>query len=110
MSLTVGGSGWSGAPEAEFYRFVGMSLGDTTGFAGWIRAMQPDMSDEEFGYLVAALEMHGVSDTNQDTRALADVALAMGGLIDLTADDLAAIAVPVLGIAGAFDPERPNIE
>jgi len=109
-SLTVGGSGWSGPAEYEFYQYIGMSLGDTASFADWIRGMQPDMTDEEFGFLVAGLEAHGIREENQDPRALADVALGMNGLVDLTEAEIAAIAVPVLGIAGELDAERPNIE
>lgn len=110
LSLTVGGSGWSGTPEAEFYGFVGMSLADNASFADWIRAMDPTMTDEIFGYMVAALEANGIRQEGQVTRALADVALAMAGLIDLTAEEIAAIGVPVLGITGELDAERPNIE
>jgi len=109
-SLVVAGSGWSGEPEAEFYQFVGMSLGDNQSFAEWVRSMQPDMTDEEFGFLIGLLEMHGISEEGQDTTALADVALGTGELIDLTEADIAAITVPVLGIAGEIDMERPNIE
>lgn len=110
LSLTVGGSGWSGAPEYEFYQFIGMSLGETTSFAGWIRNMDPEMTDEAFGYLVAMLEAHGIHEEGQDTRALADASLGMNGLIDLTEEEIAAINVPVLGITGELDMERPNIE
>lgn len=110
LSLTVGGSGWSGELEYETYQYIGMSLGDMMSFADWIRAMDPQMSDEQFGYLVAMLEAHGIRGEGQDTRALADAALGMNGLIDLTEEEIAAIAVPVLGIAGELDVERPNIE
>ena len=110
LSLTVGGSGWSGEPEYGLYQFIGSSIGDTTSFADWIRNMDPEMSDEEFGYLAGMLEAHGIRGENQDTGALAAVALGMNGLIDLTEDELAAINVPVLGVAGELDAERPNIE
>lgn len=110
LSLTVGGSGWSGPAEYESYQFVGMSLGDTDSFAAWIRNMNPEMTDESFGFLVGLLEAHGIREDGQNTRALADVALGMNGLINLTEEEIAAIDVPVLGIAGELDVERPNIE
>lgn len=109
-SLTVAGSGWSGQPEAEFYQFVGMSVSANASFADWIRDMDPEMTDEDFGFLVSLLEAHGIREEGQDTAALAAVATGTGALIDLTEEEIAAIAVPVLGIAGEFDMERPNIE
>lgn len=109
-SLTVAGSGWSGQPEVEFYQFVGMSVGGNESFADWIRAMDPEMTDEAFGFLVSLLEMHGIRQEGQDTGALAAIATATAPLIDLTEADIAAIAVPVLGIVGELDMERPNIE
>lgn len=109
-SLTIAGSGWSGEPEYETYQFIGMSVGDAASFADWIRNMSPEMSDEEFGFLVGMLEMHGIREEGQDTGALADVAMATNQLIDLTTEEIAAIAVPVLGISGELDVERPNLE
>lgn len=110
QSLVVAGSGWSGQPEYESYQFVGMSVGEAESFADWIRNMNPEMSDLEFGYLVGLLEAHGIREEGQDTGALADVAIATNQLIDLTEEEIAAIEVPVLGISGELDVERPNIE
>ncbi|MGD9739961.1 MAG: alpha/beta fold hydrolase [Bauldia sp.] len=110
LSLTVGGSGWSGAPEYELYQYVGMSLGAATSFAEWVRSMQPDLTDDQFAALREGLAMQGVNDATQDMPALAAVATAMDGLIFLTEEQITAIGVPVLGIAGELDPERANIE
>lgn len=106
-SLTIGGSGWSGKYDDENYQRLASSLEKSASLGPFIRAVtptgQPKPSDEAIAVADQIL-------AGQDIEALVAVARAMGDIINLTADDLSGIRVPVLGIAGVNDPEKQNLE
>ncbi len=112
LSVVAAGSGWSGAVEAESYGFIGMALAEADTFGGFMGAMSPpgeEMSEEMAAAMMGLLGAHGI-DPMQPAAPLSAVASAMFEIISLEADELARITVPVLGIAGENDPERPNVE
>lgn len=110
-SLVAGGSGWSPAEAYEVYQFAAMGIAGSPTLADSMRAMTPpEVTDEQFGFMLDAFEQHGIDTANADTDALASVARSMDELIDLAEEDVAAIDVPVLGIVSENDPERPNLE
>ena len=49
-------------------------------------------------FLLSAMEEHAIELDNEDTYALAAAARSRDEVLDLTEDELAAIAIPVLGI------------
>lgn len=106
-SLIIGGSGWSGRHDDENYQRIADSLEKSASFRPFILSMtqpgQPQPSQEE---IAAADEILA----GQDIKALAAAARATSGIINLTTDDLSGIGIPVLGIAGEHDPEKPNLE
>ena len=106
-SLVIGGSGWSRAEGYALYERLAASLETDRSFGALIRELAPPdapaPSDEEIRALDEML-------AGNDIDALVAVARGMDGLLDITAEDLRAIGVPVLGLAGENDPERPNIE
>jgi len=106
-SLTIGGSGWSGRQDDENYQRIADSLEKSASFGPFIHSMtqpgQPEPTDEEIAAADQIL-------AGQDIKALAAVAQAMSDIINLTADDLSGIRIPVLGIAGEYDPEKQNLE
>lgn len=110
LSLVVAGSGWSGEKEAQVYGFVSDALGASATFGDFMAAMPAgEMTEDEQMAVFAMLISHGIS-PDQDAAPLAATSAAMGELIHLDADELAAITVPVLGIAGEADEERANVE
>ena len=106
-SLLMGGSGWSGPPEYALYRGLGDALEESGSFAPLLRALAPENaappSDEEIAAMDELL-------AGNDLDALTAVAREMNGIIDVTAEELANLEVPVLGIAGENDPERANLK
>lgn len=112
LSLVVAGSGWSGDQEAEVYGMVAGALGASATFADFMSAMAPpdaEMTEEEQMAGFMLMQAHGIS-PDQDAAPLAAISEAMPELIGLSADDLGAISVPVLGIAGELDTERASVE
>lgn len=109
LSLVLAGSGWSGEDEAQTYGFVSGALSESATFGDFM-AMMPagDMTEDEQMTAFATLLSHGIS-PDQDAAPLAATAAAMDELINLGAAELAAIPVPVLGIAGETDEERANV-
>ena len=106
-SLAIGGSGWSVGEDERNYRRVADSLEQEASFGPVIRSMTPAGYPEPPDETITALDqvLQG-----QDVDALVNVARSMGEIINLSAQALAHIGVPVLGIAGEHDPERPNLE
>ncbi len=110
-SLVIGGSGWSEAHESETYRRLGESLLDhgTIGPAvRWMNAHSPGgpfppPTDEQIAELDGFFRSH-------DVAALSAVAVSMHEIVNLSRHQVAAIAVPVLGITGSEDRERYNLE
>lgn len=112
LSIVAAGSGWSGDIEAESYSFIGMALASCDTFGGFMADMSPpgeEMTDEMAEAMMGLLAAHGI-DPGQSAAPLAGVAESMFEIISLEADELTNISVPVLGIAGENDPERPNVE
>lgn len=111
LSVVAAGSGWSGAEEAQVYSFVSGALYDSGTFGDFMAAMAPDaaLSEDEQIAAFALLEAHDISPA-QDAAPLAAVSGALAEIISIPAEDVAAIGVPVLGIAGEHDPERENVE
>ncbi|GKY88440.1 alpha/beta fold hydrolase [Sinisalibacter aestuarii] len=111
LSLVVAGSGWSGEAEGELYGYISDALGASASFGDFMAAMAPEDSGSEedaaAGY--AMLLGHGIA-PEQAAAPLAAVAAAMPDLLGLTAEELAAIPVPVLGLAGDADEEHDNVE
>ena len=110
-SLVIGGSGWSEAHESETYRRVGESLrehGSIGPALRWMNAHSPAGPFEPPSDAQIA-EIDGVL-RSQDVAALAAVATSMHEIVNLTRDQVAAVAIPVLGITGSEDPERYNLE
>ena len=107
-SLVMGGSGWSGSAEADVYESLGNALRSEGSMRSVMAARSPQGEDTpDFEATVASV--HQML-TNQDVQAIAGVALGMRPLVDLPATALEAVDVPVLGISGETDPERPNLE
>ena len=110
-SLIIGGSGWSEAHESETYRRVAESLRDHGSIGPavrWMHAHSPagpltPPTDAEIA------EMEGYMQS-QDLAVLSAVAASMHEIVNLSRDQVAAIGIPVLGIAGSEDPERYNLE
>lgn len=110
LSLIVAGSGWSGEEEAGVYGFVSDALGASDTFGDFMAAMPAlDMTEDEQMAAFAMLMSHGIS-PDQAAAPLAGASAAMSELIHLGASELAAITVPVLGIAGELDEERANVQ
>ena len=110
-SLVAGGSGWSPVEAYDVYSYAAMGFADAPTLGDSIRAvMPPEVGEDAITFLMAAMEQHGIDTDNEDTAALASVALSMDELIPLAEEDVAAIDVPVLGIASENDSELPNIE
>ena len=109
-SLVAGGSGWSPASAYEVYQFASMGLDGAATFGDSVTAMMPpEVTEEQMAFLLDSMEQHGIETDNADTGALADVARSMNEIIDLPEAAMAAIDVPVLGIASENDSELPNI-
>lgn len=106
-SLVIGGSGWSGQADAENYQKLADSLDEGASFGPIVRAMTPPGQPEPTAEEIAAMDqmLQG-----QDVAALASVARGMADIVNLSAGEVSAITVPVLGIAGEHDPERGNLE
>ncbi|MEE8245324.1 MAG: alpha/beta hydrolase [Pseudomonadales bacterium] len=102
-SVVVGGSGWSGKPEAALYALLADSLDEGAGLGLALKSLNPETTDAE---IASANEML----QGQDTQALAGVTRAMHELTDVSHGELSAIGAPVLALAGEQDPERPNLE
>ncbi|MBI1418884.1 MAG: alpha/beta fold hydrolase [Limimaricola sp.] len=110
-SLVVGGSGWSSEAEVQTYGAISAALGDAATFGDFMAAMAPDPAGTTEADMLAGFAMltdHGIS-PGQDAAPLAAAAGGMHALIGLTAAELFAIDVPVLGLAGGDDPERENV-
>ncbi|MEM7018754.1 MAG: alpha/beta hydrolase [Pseudomonadota bacterium] len=107
LSLSMGGSGWSGENDYALYQGLSKSLGESASFGPMIRAMTPagqsGPTDEEIAAMDTLLQ-------GQDIAALTAVAQAMKGIINVTQAELSTVQVPVLGVAGEHDPERGNLE
>lgn len=109
-SLVAGGSGWSPAEAYEVYQFASMGLESAATFGESVTAMMPpEVTEEQMAFLLDSMEQHGIETDNEDTAALANVARSMNEIIDLPEEAVAAIEVPVLGIASENDSELPNI-
>lgn len=106
-SLCVGGSGWSGAGDAANCSLLGKVLSFGQSVGELLRSMAPEgappPTDEEIAVLDAMMAAN-------DRKALAGVARGMPDIPGLSRDDVAALNVPVLGIAGEHDGERGNLE
>lgn len=111
LSVVAAGSGWSGEEEAQVYAFVAAALGQADTFGDFMAAMAPaaEPSEEEQIVAVSRLHAHGIS-PDQPAAPLAAVSGGLVEIISIPADDIAAIAVPVLGVAGEHDPERSSVE
>lgn len=112
LSVVAAGSGWSGDVEVESYGFIGMALANTETFGGFMADMSPpgeEMTEEMAVAMMGLLGAHGI-DPGQSAAPLSAIASSMFEIISLEAEELARISVPVLGIAGENDPERPNVE
>ena len=110
LSVVAAGSGWSGAAEAEVYGFVAAALEGSGTFGDFMAAVAPatELTEDQEAAGVALLQAHGIS-ARQPAAPLAAVAAALPELLSLEAGALAAIEVPVLGIAGETDPEAANV-
>lgn len=105
-SLVVAGSGWSGGDEKKTYRALADSL-DTGSLHAFVYANAPAGAappDEQ-----AIEEIDGML-AGQDAVALAGVCRGMPEIIGLSRDELGGLAMPVLGISGSDDRERPNLD
>jgi pimeloyl-ACP methyl ester carboxylesterase len=110
-SLVVGGSGWSPAEAYEVYAGAAMGLEGSPSYGEMVESMMPpEVPAEQVAFFLDAMAAHGIDIENPDTTPLASVALSMNELIPLAEEDIAAIDVPVLGIASENDLELPNIE
>jgi len=109
-SIVAGGSGWSPESAYEVYQFASMGLDSAATFGESVTAMMPpEVTEEQMAFLFDTMEQHGIETDNADTGALANVARSMNEIIDLPETAVAAIDVPVLGIASENDSELPNI-
>ncbi len=112
LSVVAAGSGWSGEEEAQAYGFIAGALAEADTFADFMGAMSPpgeELPPEAAEMMMQLLGAHGI-DPMQDAAPLAVLSAALPEIISIEASQLATVSVPVLGIAGAEDPERANVE
>ena len=107
LSLTVIGSGLSSDKESENYLAVGEALKKHHSFGPWIKATggMGYFSPDKIGIATADSMLRG-----QDIEALSSVFLSMPEIINLTENEISTLTMPVLGICGELDEERPAIE
>ena len=107
LSLTAIGSGLSGEKESENYTAVGEALKSHHSFGPWIKATggMGYFSPDAIGIATADSMLRG-----QDIDALSSVFLSMPEIVNLTDDEISALTMPVLGICGELDEERPALE
>ena len=111
LSVVAAGSGWSTEAEVQTYGFVASALSEAATFGDFMVAMAPPGEElsPEMQAAMGELAVHGI-DPGQPAAPLAAVAASLPEIIGLDSASLATITVPVLGIAGENDPERPNVE
>ena len=112
LSVVAAGSGWSGAAEAQTYGFIASTLAEVDSFGAFMAAMAPpdqELPVDAQAAMMEVLTAHGI-DPAQASAPLAAAAARLPAIISIEASALDAISVPVLGIAGADDPERANVE
>ena len=112
LSVVAAGSGWSGDEEAQAYGFIAGALGEVGSFGEFMVAMSPpdqELPPEAQAAMMELLGAHGI-DPAQPSAPLAAVAAGLPEIISIEATALEAVNVPLLGIAGADDPERGNVE
>ncbi|GGL70803.1 alpha/beta fold hydrolase [Wenxinia marina] len=111
LSVVAAGSGWSGDAEAQGYAFIAEALAGVDTFGAFMAAMAPEggMPAEAEAAMGDLLAAHGI-DPGQPAAPLAAVAGGLPAIISIDAAALGMLDVPVLGIAGADDPEWPNVE
>lgn len=112
LSVVAAGSGWSGATEAQTYGFIASTLAEVDSFGAFMAAMAPpdqELPADAQAAMMGVLTAHGI-DPAQASAPLAAAAAGLPEIISIEATALEAISVPVLGIAGANDPERANVE
>ena len=110
-SIVAGGSGWSPIEAYDVYSYAAMGLDDAPSYGEMLRSMMPAEAPEEYlGFFLDTMAAHGIELDNEDTAPLASVARSMDEVIALPEDAVAAIEVPVLGIAAETDSEIAWIE
>jgi pimeloyl-ACP methyl ester carboxylesterase len=110
-SLVAAGSGWSPAEAAETYAFAAVGLDTAPSYGEMVRSMMPpEVPQEQVDFFLDVMDAHGIELENSDTAALASVARSMDQIIDLPEAAVAAIDVPVLGLAAETDGELAWIE
>jgi len=107
QSLAIGGSGWSGEHDEANYHLLADSLETSASFGPVLRTLTPQGQPAPSDELIASLDQ---TLQEQDIDALVAVARSMDYIINLSRQEVANIGVPIFGIAGEHDPERPNLE
>ncbi len=88
-----------------------MGLDEAPSYGDMLRDMMPpEVPEEQIAFFLDAMDAHGIEVDSPDTAPLASVARSMIEIIPLAEEDVAAIEVPVLGIASENDPELAWIE
>jgi pimeloyl-ACP methyl ester carboxylesterase len=111
-SAVLAGSGWSDEGVYESWRLIAESLEQDRGIRGYFDWTAPPDRPH------TAEEIEGFEEWNQamlarnDAQALAALSRNYADLEELriTEDEVRAIQVPMLGVAGEHDAERPMLE
>lgn len=110
-SVVAGGSGWSPIEAFDVYAYAADSLETAPSYGEMVRSMMPpEVPAEQIAFFLDSMAAHGIDLENEDTAPLASVARSMAEIIPLAEEDVAAIDLPVLGIAAETDSELGWIE
>ena len=110
-SLVTAGSGWSPAEAYDTYAFAAVGLDTAPSYGEMVRSMMPpEVPEEQIAFFLDAMDAHGIDLENADTAPLASVARSMDEIVALPESAVAALDVPVLGLAADTDGELAWIE
>ena len=111
-SAVLAGSGWSDDSVYESWRLLAESFERGEGLRGYFEWATPPGESRTADETEEFEEWNQTTLARIDARAVAALCrnyVELGGL-RVTEDDLRAIQMPVLGVAGEFDIERPMLE
>ena len=106
-ALILIGSGWSGEKEAENYRAAARALNKHGSLRPWIKETGGEgyFQTDPYSLAIADLLLKG-----KNLKALVATFQGMPNIINLSEEEIRSIKVPILGICGEHDVERPCLE
>jgi len=111
-SAVLAGSGWSDDSVYESWRLAAESFEQGKGLRGYFDWATPPGQTRTAEEIEAFEQQNQAMLAQNDAQALAALCRSFGTLQELrvTEDEVRAIQVPMLGIAGELDAERPMLE